>query len=85
MLQRRHHEDHVAPGNHRALRRAGGAGGVGEDHQVLRRRRRDLLVPHIGIRIAVFPPQPKQVVERHAHGVVQRPEPLHVEDDNLLQ
>ena len=84
-LQVAHHEDHVPLADHGALGRAGGAGSVGEDHQILRFSRIDRRLPFRPVVLAVGGAERDQLRIAHALRVAEVAQPLHVENDDLLK
>ena len=71
--------------DHRPLRRPGGAGGVDEDREVLGLRQLQALGPGLRVELVLFASESEQVVVAHGPRILEVPQALHVEDDDLLE
>ena len=76
-------EDDVAVREHRALGRAGGAGGVDQQGELRRLGACDQLLPQAGMRDIVGAAQRQKLVERHDQRVAEICQAFHVEDEDL--
>ncbi len=70
---------------HGALGRAGRAGGVDEDGEIVGAAARDHLIPQRFAALDMIAPERHEFCERHHHRVAEAAQALHVEHDNLLQ
>ena len=77
-------EDDVAVRQHRALGRAGGAGGVDQQGELVGLGARDQLLPQAGMGRVVLAAERQQLVERACTcGSLKSRQALHVEDEDL--
>ena len=78
-------DEQVRVREHRALRPAGGAGGVDQHREIGGLAQRDAPLPFAGMRRVVFAPDHAQRVEADHLRIVEVAQAVHVEHDDLAQ